>query len=118
MKYTKEFKDFVEKLFKENDADCLQISLVEDEDNSVSINFGIMKTDDETPTKDIDGVKTMIDEDTEEALTEAIFSSDGEQILVDFECDCHDDDCCCHGEHHHHHEGECCHDGCCCGDEE
>ena len=122
MKFTEEFKQAMLKLLEENEADCLAIDLLEEEDHSFSINLGIADSKDAVRLIELDGLKVAIAEDVEECLQEATFGVDGDELTIDLgDCACHEEeDCCCE---HHHHEGECCcghhhHEGeCCCGDE-
>ena len=135
MKFTEEFKQAMLKLLEENEADCLAIDLLEEEDHSFSINLGIADSKDAVRLIELDGLKVAIAEDVEECLQEATFGVDGDELTIDLGgCACHEEeDCCC--EHHHHEEEDCCcghhhheeedcccghhhHEGeCCCGDE-
>lgn len=129
MKFSKEFKELINKIFKENDADCIQITLEEEENHDVSINLGLLSTKEiEGGYKVMDDINVLIDDETLDALEGAVFSAKDDEVVIELEhCCCHDhehdeehDDCCCH--HHHHHNGECCegdNDGdCCCKKED
>ena len=123
MKFTEEFKQVMLKLLEENEADCLAIDLLEEEDHSFSINLGIADSKDAVRLIELDGLKVAIAEDVEECLQEATFGVDGDELTIDLgDCACHEEEDCCCG-HHHHEEEDCCcghhhHEGeCCCGDE-
>lgn len=129
MKFSKEFKELINKIFKENDADCIQITLEEEENHDVSINLGLLSAKEvEGGYKVIDDINVLIDDETLDALEGAVFSAKDDEVVIEVEhcgCGCHDhehseehDDCCCH---HHHHTGECCegdNDDCCCKKED
>lgn len=119
MKFTNECKAFLEKVFKENDADCVEIILTEADNGAVDINLGIVDSKECDRVVEIDGVKVAVDENTHAALVDVIFGSENDEITIGFE---EHEDCCCCGGHGHHHEGECCcgdeeEEGCCCGGE-
>lgn len=128
MKFSKEFKELINKIFKENDADCIQITLEEEENHDVSINLGLLSTKEiEGGYKVMDDINVLIDDETLDALEGAVFSAKDDEVVIELEhCCCHDhehdeehDDCCCH--HHHHHNGECCegdNGDCCCKKED
>lgn len=128
MKFSKEFKELINKIFKENDADCIQITLEEEENHDVSINLGLLSTKEiEGGYKVMDDINVLIDDETLDALEGAVFSAKDDEVVIELEhCGCHDhehgeehDDCCCH--HHHHHNGECCegdNGDCCCKKED
>lgn len=131
MKFSKEFKELINKIFKESDADCIQITLEEEENHDVSINLGLLSTKEiEGGYKVMDDINVLIDDETLDALEGAVFSAKDDEVVIELEhcgCGCHDhehgeehDDCCCH--HHHHHNGECCEgdndDDCCCKKED
>lgn len=129
MKFTKEFKELINKMFKENDADCIQIALEEEENHDVSINLSLLSTKEvEGGYKVMDDINVLIDDETLDALQGAVFSAKDGEVVIELEhCCCNDhehgeehDDCCCH-QHHHHHDGECCegdNDDCCCKKED
>ncbi len=115
MKFTKEFKELIEKILKENEASAIEIFLEEAEDQSVAINIGLLSEDEAIGrTKMVDGVPVVIDEETENAIGDATFSAKDDEVTIELEhCCCEEDDGECH---HHHHENECCcdDDDCCC----
>ncbi len=114
MKFTEEFKKLITKVFEENDADCIQLTLEEEENHDVAINLGLVSTKEvKDGIKEIDGLKVLADDEVMDALEGAVFSADEDGVVIELEhCGCEDDDCDCH---HHHHEGACCEgDDCCC----
>lgn len=113
MKFTEEFKKLINKVFEENDADCIQLTLEEEENHDVVINLGLVSTKEvKDGIKEIDGMKVLADDEVMDALEGAVFSADEDGVVIELEhCGCEDDDCDCH---HHHHEGECCEDDDCC----
>lgn len=116
MKFTKEFKEFLVGAYKEYEADAVEVVLQEDEEGNVDINIGLVDTKDCDRVVEIDGVKVAVDEASQAALIDAIFSFNNGEVLIDFEEK--EEDCCCGGHHHHHAEGCCCEgeeDGCCGG---
>lgn len=111
MKFTPEGKEMIENIIKENGAECLAIFLEEQEDGSVAINLNIGKKEEFDRIVKIDGLDVALDEETENALEDATFKKDGDELAIEI------GHCCC-GEHHHE-EGECCcDDDCCCKDKE
>lgn len=117
-------------VLKDNEADVLTISLGEEKDGQVAVNLNVAKEGEAERIIEINGIKVGISEEDEHSMSDVIFDSDGDDILIgvrQHECGCghhhhHEDGECCHG---HHHEGEeCCHDHhreegeCCCGDDE
>lgn len=128
---TDECKELFLGVLKDNEADVLTISLGEEKDGQVAVNLNVAKEGEAERIIEINGIKVGISEEDEHSMSDVVFDSDGDDILIgvrQHECGCghhhhhHEDGECCHG---HHHEGEeCCHDHhreegeCCCGDDE
>ncbi len=140
MKITEEAQALIKGIMKANNLDILSVVIVFNEEGEGSLQLDLVSKDEVEGKRvvEMDSIMVAISEEDDEALSEAIFGADGEEITVelphhhhhDHEGGCcgghghghHGDGQCCGG--HHHEDGQCCgghehhHEGeCCCGDD-
>lgn len=116
MRITDECKPIFLQVMKENESDAIKITLT-DHESGKALDMQCVKVSEGDKTKDINGIKVIMDEETDKMLEHYIFDADEETKGIklvydgphacncnhDSDCDCDcgcgcsDDDCdCCH----------------------
>ena len=130
MKITEEAQALIKGLMKANNLDVLSVVIMFNEEGEGSLQLDLLSKDETEGRRvvEMDSVMVAISEEDDEALSEAIFGTEGDEITVELPHHHHHnhdhEGGCCGGHGHHHGDGQCCgghehhHEGeCCCGDD-
>lgn len=111
MKITDKCKPIFLEVMKENDSDAIKFSLIDHESGKKALDMQCVKLSEGEQAKEINGIKIIMDEETDKMLEHYIFDMDEEskgiKLVYDgpHACNCgHDSDCDC--------GCGCCDDGC------